>query len=69
MAKYSITMSCGHDEMVELFGPMKERERKIKWFNESGLCKKCYEEKCEKEKLATEEKRESRLKEGNLSFK
>lgn len=57
MAKYSITMSCGHDEMVELFGPMKERERKIEWFNESGLCKKCYKEKCEKEKLATEEKR------------
>ena len=39
MAKYSITMSCGHDEMVELFGPMKEIERKIEWFNESGLWK------------------------------
>ena len=29
MAKYTITYSCGHEEAVELFGPMKDRESKI----------------------------------------
>ena len=42
MAKYTITMSCGHTDTVELFGKDKDRERKIEYFKEHGLCKECY---------------------------
>lgn len=45
MAKYTITMSCGHEDTVELFGKTSERERKIEYFKESGLCKECYKKK------------------------
>ena len=42
MAKYYVTFSCGHEERVELFGQHKDRERKIKYYEESGLCPACY---------------------------
>ena len=42
MAKYTITMSCGHTDTVELFGREKDRQRKIEYFEEQGLCKECY---------------------------
>lgn len=55
MAKYDILMSCGHVDEVVLFGKNTERERKIKYFEKSGLCKACYkkmmEEEAEKEGL------------------
>lgn len=47
--KYDVTMSCGHKVEVQLFGKGEERERKIKWLEEYGLCTKCKEEQ-EKEK-------------------
>lgn len=40
MAKYYITHSCGHEEEVELFGPGKERDRRIKQM-ESHECADC----------------------------
>ena len=49
MAKYTITMSCGHEDTVELFGKEKERDRKIDYFKSSGLCKECYKKKMEEE--------------------
>lgn len=39
--KYDVTFSCGHTCEVELFGPYKDRERKIKWYEEA-LCPECY---------------------------
>lgn len=42
MAKYSIVFSCGHEERIELLGPVKDRERKIAYFQEQGLCSECY---------------------------
>lgn len=43
--KYEVKFSCGHTETVELFGKNADRQRKIAWFEESGLCSKCYAEK------------------------
>lgn len=45
MAKYTILMSCGHEDTVELFGKMSDRERKIEYFKSDGLCKDCYKKK------------------------
>lgn len=47
MAKYSITYSCGHEAVVELFGKVAEREQKIAYFEKSGLCRECYKKKME----------------------
>lgn len=42
MAKYEVTFSCGHKGEVQLLGPGKDRERKLAWYAESGLCPDCY---------------------------
>lgn len=42
MTKYTVTYSCGHDSTVELFGPGKERERKLEWYQNVALCPECY---------------------------
>lgn len=42
MAKYTVTYSCGHTAQVELYGPGKERERKMQWMRESAVCPECY---------------------------
>lgn len=42
MAKYQVEFSCGHSEEMQLFGPHKERERKIEWFESHGQCSDCY---------------------------
>ena len=52
MAQYTITRSCGHEETVRLFGPGKDRERKLNRMRET-LCRECYR----KEQAKTEEKR------------
>ena len=45
MAKYDVTYSCGHSDTVQLYGPGRDRERKIEWMEESGLCPECYKAK------------------------
>lgn len=52
MAKYTITYSCGHTGIVNLFGANKERESKIKFFEEQGLCPECYKAKKQAEEAA-----------------
>jgi hypothetical protein len=42
MAKYTVTFSCGHTEVIELVGKVSERERKIAYFEQSGICSECY---------------------------
>lgn len=37
-----VTFSCGHTGEVQFFGSNKDRERKIKWYEESALCPECY---------------------------
>lgn len=50
MAHYWVNFSCGHEERIELFGKLTERERKIKYFEERGICSCCYKEQKEMEK-------------------
>ena len=40
MAKYSVTHSCKHDETITLFGPNKDRERRLEWLR-SLPCPEC----------------------------
>lgn len=42
-----VTFSCGHTGEVQLFGSNKDRERKIKWYEESALCPNCYKKQQE----------------------
>lgn len=42
MAKYDIIYSCGHEGVVELLGKEKDRQRKIEWYESTGLCPECY---------------------------
>ena len=48
MAKYEVTFSCGHTEEIQLYGKETERRRKIEYFKEKGLCRKCYQESLRK---------------------
>ena len=41
MAKYTVTHSCGHTQTHDLFGPGKDRERKIAWM-ENQPCTDCW---------------------------
>ncbi len=40
MAHYTITCKCGHEHTYQLFGKMKERERKLAWL-ETQVCPEC----------------------------
>lgn len=43
MAKYDVKFSCGHTHIIELYGSTTDRERKIKYLEEYGVCPKCKE--------------------------
>lgn len=43
--KYVVKHSCGHTEVIDLGGKNAERERRIKWLEDRGLCSECYREK------------------------
>lgn len=43
MAKYDVRFSCGHIHTIELYGPTADRERKIKYLEECGICPECRE--------------------------
>lgn len=61
MAWYTGTYSCGHEDRVQIYGPVKDRE----WQAErifSGLCPNCKQEKWNKEnQKATETAKEMAL--------
>lgn len=52
--KYDITYACGHDGQVELFGPNKERQWKLKKHAE-GLCPDCEKKRIHEEVLRLKE--------------
>lgn len=52
--KYTILMSCGHEDTVELFGKNVERERKIEYYKTYGLCKECYKAHMEEQQKKEE---------------
>lgn len=63
MAKYTLNFSCGHEETIQLFGPNKERSRKIEWFESNGSCSTCYRaaKEAEYQKKAEEQKKQNAL--------
>lgn len=42
MAHYTVTFSCGHTETIQLFGKIADRERRIAWLENNGVCSECY---------------------------
>ena len=50
--KYDVTFSCGHTATIELFGPTKDRERKISWYETHGECPECYKARKQAEREA-----------------
>lgn len=52
MAKHNVTYSCGHQGVENLFGPHRDRERRISYLESSGLCAACYARKKESERAA-----------------
>jgi hypothetical protein len=54
--KVNITYSCGHEGTIEVFGKAGERERKIKYFEEYGLCPDCYKAEKQGEEKSFAEK-------------
>jgi len=43
LAKYDVKFSCGHTEFIQLVGKIRERERRIEWLENHGLCSECFE--------------------------
>ena len=43
MAKYTVLHACGHDQTHQLFGPHRDRDRKIQWL-ETTLCSDCWKQ-------------------------
>lgn len=50
MAHYTVKFSCGHEADIQLFGNTASRERKIRYYEESGLCPACYKKQLEESK-------------------
>lgn len=51
--KYTIKMSCGHIQEMELYGCHEHLEDKINFFKTSSVCGKCYIKEQLKNNLAT----------------
>jgi len=43
VAKYTVTRSCGHEEVVALFGPNRDREWRLENVEPNKLCYECYQ--------------------------
>lgn len=41
MAKYQVTMACGHNVEIQLYGKESDRDKKIAWLEKHGLCTEC----------------------------
>ena len=39
--KYIVKRACGHEEEVQIYGSAADRERKLKWYEETD-CKECW---------------------------
>lgn len=48
--KYTIKFSCGHEATIGLSGKLKERERKIEYYEQYGICPSCYAANVESKK-------------------
>ena len=53
--KYYVTFSCGHEGEVNLYGKAAERDRRIAWYEEEGICPDCYRKMKEEERRKADE--------------
>lgn len=53
--KYYVTFSCGHEGEVNLYGKAKDRDRRIAWYEEEGICPDCYRKMKEEERRKADE--------------
>lgn len=67
MAQYKVRFACGHTATIQLFGKEADRQRKIKWYEENGLCPDCYRAMKEEEKKEQEKKDAKEAKDLGLS--
>lgn len=67
MAQYTVKFSCGHDWIVNLVGPRKDRDRRIKWLETYGDCPNCYKKRMKdlREAEAVKRKEESEVASAN----
>lgn len=68
MAQYDVTFGCGHSGIVNLVGKNTERERKLRYFEECGMCSDCYRKKKEKEREAAKVRAIQRVLDNNMSL-
>lgn len=54
MAHYTVKFACGHTAEIQLFGKESERQSKIKYLEESGMCPSCFKKQKEEAKKAAE---------------
>jgi hypothetical protein len=52
MAHYDVHYSCGHTADIQLFGPNRERQRRLEWLESQGLCPDCFRDKKAKDNAA-----------------
>lgn len=67
MAQYTVTHTCGHEEVHQIYGTNAhgERDHKIEWL-ETTLCSECW--KKEREVKAAAEARESGMHEVEMKY-
>ena len=53
--KYYVTFRCGHEGEVNLYGKAAERDRRIAWYEEEGICPDCYRKMKEEERRKADE--------------
>jgi hypothetical protein len=66
LTKYNIEYACGHDGKISLFGPSRDRERKLDWYQNTALCPECWEEKLIQDRIEATEKAIAAAKEEGL---
>lgn len=52
MAKHTVTHACGHEQEHQLYGPHKERDRKLAWL-EGTPCTACFHAQRDQQRAAT----------------
>jgi hypothetical protein len=65
MAKYTVNYSCGHSEVIQLYGKCSEREKRISWL-EQRICPQCFKKEKEEEKRIANEQAAKEAKEKGL---
>lgn len=52
MAWTTVIYQCGHGGKEQMYGPGRERERKVEWIRQSKLCPECYQKQRDEQRAA-----------------